>query len=355
MKNALILHGTDGHSKENWFDWLRIELEKKGYKVWVPDLPKASHPNIKRYNKFLLEENDWEFNEESIIIGHSSGAVSILGLLQALPDNVKVKACYLVGAFKDNSDWDVLDGLFEEPFDFKRIKQKTKAFHFIHSDNDPYCPLDHAKYLCEQVSGELIVLPGQKHFSVDSYGDTYKQFQYLLSLILGNAVDQKYLEQFLKKIEELKIEIWLDGGWAVDALLKKQTRPHADIDIVIQKKDVNTLRGHLENKGYKEVKRDDSSAWNFVIGDDECHMIDFHVIELDKDGNGIYGPKKNGDAFTKEALSGKGKIGDLEVNCISPKILVEYHTGYDLRDKDYHDVKALCEKFNIELPEKYKR
>lgn len=79
-----------------------------------------------------------------------------------------------------------------------------------------------------------------------------------------------------------------------------------------------------------------------------------NVIELDKQGNGIFGSKERGDVFTKEALSGKGKVCDLEVRCISPKILVEYHTGYELRNKDYHDVEALCEKFSIKLPEEYK-
>lgn len=273
MKNALILHGTNDHSQKNWFDWLRIELEKEGYRVWVPDLPKASHPNIKRYNKFLLEKNDWEFNKESIIIGHSSGSVSIFGLLQVLPKDIKVKSCYLVGSFKNDLGWDVLDGLFEESFDFKKIKQKTKEFHFIHSDNDPYCPLDHAEYLCEQVSGELIILPGQKHFSVGTYGEKYMQFPYLLTLILGNAINQKYLEEFYKKTQELGIKIWLDGGWAVDALLEEQTRAHADIDIVIQKKDVYKLKKHLQSKSFREVIRGDSSAWNFVLGDNECHRI----------------------------------------------------------------------------------
>jgi lincosamide nucleotidyltransferase A/C/D/E len=31
-----------------------------------------------------------------------------------------------------------------------------------------------------------------------------------------------------------QIEFYVDGGWGVDALLGKQTRPHADLDIAIQ-------------------------------------------------------------------------------------------------------------------------
>ncbi len=183
MKNALILHGTGGFPTENWFDWLRQELEKLNFTVAVPQLPSCDRPNIKTYNNFLLEEKSYKFNEESILIGHSSGAVAIFGLLQALPESVKVDTCYLVGAFKDNLNWDSLNGLFEEPFDFAKIKNKAKHFVFIHSDNDPYCPLEHAKFLAKELDGELIIKEGQKHFSVGTFGKEYRKFPFLLELI----------------------------------------------------------------------------------------------------------------------------------------------------------------------------
>ncbi|MDY0139780.1 MAG: lincosamide nucleotidyltransferase Lnu(P), partial [Candidatus Izemoplasmatales bacterium] len=31
-----------------------------------------------------------------------------------------------------------------------------------------------------------------------------------------------------------------------------------------------------------------------------------------------------------------------------------FHVGYEIRDKDIHDVKLLCETFNIPIPEQYK-
>ena len=183
MKNAFILHGTNGFPTENWFDWLKQELEKKSWQVFVPQLPDCDRPNIKTYNEFLLKEKHYQFNEESILIGHSSGAVAIFGLLQVLPDSVKVDTCYLVGAFKDNLNWDSLSGLFEEPFNFAKIKNKAKRFVFIHSDNDPYCPLEHAEYLAKELDGELVIKEGQKHFSVGTFGEEYRKFPFLLELI----------------------------------------------------------------------------------------------------------------------------------------------------------------------------
>lgn len=186
MKNALILHGTDGYPTENWFDWLRIKLEKANWKVWVPQLPHAEKPSIRRYNEFVFGNKDWEFDEDSAIIGHSSGAVAILGILQNLPDDVIVDTCILVGAFKNNLDWDALDDLFLDPFDFEKIKKHAKRVIFIHSDNDPYCPLEHTEYLSQQLDAKLRVIPGQKHFSVGSFGEKYKEFPLVLELLEKN-------------------------------------------------------------------------------------------------------------------------------------------------------------------------
>jgi len=182
MKNALILHGTGNNHKGNWFPWLKNELEKKGYKVWVPDLPNSEQANVKRYNKFIFANKDWEFNNDSVIIGHSSGAVAILGLLQKLPDNVRVNRCILVASFMNDFGNPDFSGLFEEPFDFEKIKTKSNKFIIVHSDDDPYCPLSHAEYFAEKLGGELIVKKGQGHFNLEK-GPQYKKFPFILSLL----------------------------------------------------------------------------------------------------------------------------------------------------------------------------
>ena len=181
---ALILHGTDGNSESNWFPWLKHQLEDASWEVWVPDLPNAHEPNIKRYNEYIFANSDWVFDNDTVIVGHSSGAVAALGLLKKLPDEVKIDRVILIGSFNDNLGWSNLDGLFEIPFDFETIKRRVNKFIFIHSDDDPYCPLDHAEYLSEQLDGKLIILPGQKHFSVET-DPKYKTFPLLKELLLG--------------------------------------------------------------------------------------------------------------------------------------------------------------------------
>lgn len=182
MKKAILLHGTSSSSTSNWLPWLKLELEKAGWEVWTPNLPDADNPSIKRYNDYLLSK-DWVFDKNTIIIGHSSGAVATLGLLQALPSDTIIKQCILIGSFKDDLGWTNLGGLFEEPLDFDVIKKHCANFLLIHSDNDPYCPLEHAQYLAKKLNGALRIEPGQKHFSEET-DPKYTTFPLLRSILL---------------------------------------------------------------------------------------------------------------------------------------------------------------------------
>ena len=158
---------------------------------------------------------------------------------------------------------------------------------------------------------------------------------------------------FYQAMEEIGVKIWIDGGWGVDALLETETRPHCDLDIAIQQKDVAKFRQFLEARGYKEIKLEIAKPHNFVMGNDKGHEIDAHMIVLDEKGNGIYGPRENGEMYPADSLTGKGSIHKYPVMCISPEWMVKFHTGYKLRESDFKDVFALCRKFGLDLPKEH--
>jgi len=186
MKNALILHGTEGNSKENWFPWLKKELEKKGYKVWLPDLPGADVPNLKKYLEFIFANKDFEFNLETVIIGHSSGAVACLAVLNELPENVKMNTCIMVSPFEKNSPggkWEPNRELFEYKPDLSKVKNKVRSFVLFISDNDKYCPTDYVKNLGKELGGKVIITHGDGHFSISIGGPKYKKLPMLLEYL----------------------------------------------------------------------------------------------------------------------------------------------------------------------------
>lgn len=150
------------------------------------------------------------------------------------------------------------------------------------------------------------------------------------------------------QLENIGIKIWIDGGWAVDALLGKQLRPHKDLDIAMEWKDVLKLREFLVAKDYKQIKED--SQWNFVLADSVGRELDVHAFVYDDKGNVI-----DGIMYPAESLTGTGTINGQAVRCISAKYMVEFLAPWLHKwpEKYLDAISALCEKFGIELPEEY--
>jgi hypothetical protein len=184
MKTVILFHGTDGNSNSGWLHWLKIELESQGLKVWVPDLPNAGNPSLREWTEYVNSYTPLSIDKETLLVGHSAGAVLALIIAQSQP----VRQTISVGVFKDLSflheklNWHANDRFFDINFDFEAIKRNASSRLFIHSDNDPYCPLDQAKYLASHVDGKLVVLEGQGHFNTES-NPKFKAFPELLDLI----------------------------------------------------------------------------------------------------------------------------------------------------------------------------
>lgn len=167
-------------------------------------------------------------------------------------------------------------------------------------------------------------------------------------------MEAKDVVEIVRLLEAENIDVWIDGGWAVDVLLGEQTRAHEDLDVVIQQKDVLKLRGLLEERDFKDVERDDTSAWNFVLGDSK-RLVDIHVIVFDAKGNGLYGPKEKGVMYPAASLTGSGVVQGRTVKCVSAEYLMKFHSGYKLDKNDVKDMKALHRKFGVDYPEEYKK
>ena len=183
MKNAVILHGTDFGKKQkqrfnNWFPWLKKELEKLDYKVWVPELPEAWHPDLKRYWNFL---KCFDFNKETIIIGHSSGASMVFGILHKLPKNKKIKLAISVSGFYKDEDWGC-KGLFSEKYDWNKIKKQSEKIYLIWSLNDPYISKEQTDYLAKHSGVKPTIFKNKKHFNLEASPE-FKQFPELLEII----------------------------------------------------------------------------------------------------------------------------------------------------------------------------
>jgi predicted alpha/beta hydrolase family esterase len=179
MKTAFIFHGSYGNPEENWFPWLKKELEEMGFKVYVPQFPTPKGQNLENWTN-VFEEYEKYADGNTIFIGHSMGATFILNLLE----NRKARAAFLVSGFLgslNNKEFDDLSRSFvEREFDWTKIKKNCKKFFVFHSDNDPYVPVEKAKELKKKLSAKLIIIKDAGHFNEKA---GYKKFQRLLEEI----------------------------------------------------------------------------------------------------------------------------------------------------------------------------
>jgi lincosamide nucleotidyltransferase A/C/D/E len=149
-------------------------------------------------------------------------------------------------------------------------------------------------------------------------------------------------------------QAWVDGGWAVDALLGAETRPHGDLDLAVPASDWVAALASLAAHGFDELRA--SGPHNIVVLDDQGRAVDLHAFDdtttvLDPDGVERCGPA--GLAYEAQSFCGTGSIGGREVPCISPDVLVRYHTGYAVDADDWHDVSRLCARFGLDIPPDY--
>jgi lincosamide nucleotidyltransferase A/C/D/E len=151
------------------------------------------------------------------------------------------------------------------------------------------------------------------------------------------------------------IQVWLTGGWGIDALLGEHTRPHKDLDIIILVDDVIPMRDLLGRDGFGLKELWSENAWvvdsngteiptAFVLHDAEGREVDAHAMTLDEQGNGLPVWAVEGLTLSKEDLGGEGLIAGVGVCCLSAEMQVRAHAGYELPPEQARDMELLREK-----------
>lgn len=157
----------------------------------------------------------------------------------------------------------------------------------------------------------------------------------------------------LTRLEAVGIGNWVDGGWGVDALLGMQTRTHDDLDIVIAAKDLDVARNALHALGF--IVAVDELPTRCVLRDAGDRRIDVHPVTFDKAGGGIQRlPGGQVFRYPPEGLAGRGTIAGRSVRCLTPELQLRCHLSYEPDDDDRQDVRLLCERFGLVIPDAYR-
>jgi lincosamide nucleotidyltransferase A/C/D/E len=142
------------------------------------------------------------------------------------------------------------------------------------------------------------------------------------------------------------------GGWAIDALLKRQTRRHGDLDLWVPAEDLEALFTTVVRLGLDRLfPWGGERPWVWALHDGSRLRLDLHLYEELGDGFVHYGSALVGHRIPEEALNGSGAIDGAEVRCDSPDWALSCKTGHTPhRDVDLVDVPLLCAEFGFPLP-----
>ena len=165
--NVFIFHGTEGYPEENWFPWMKEQLEAKGCKVIVPQFPSPPVVPSKISEWFEVFKNYEQYiDENTIFIGHSLGGVFALRLLEQFKH--PIRAVFLVGTpigIRPIANYDRDSSFSGFNFNWSAIQSNSKHFIVYHSDDDPYVSLGNGEQLAKELGVELSFIPSAGHFN----------------------------------------------------------------------------------------------------------------------------------------------------------------------------------------------
>jgi len=175
VQSAFIFHGIYGSPDENWFPWLKGELENQGCAVHIPHFPTKKNLTSQDWWK-TFDPYEKYLDDDSIIIGHSLGCAFALKVIEKHP----IKAGFFVApAFgkTDNEFTPMMAGIADQLFGWVKIRSHCSMFHIFHSDNDPYLPREKAEELAKNLQCDVTWVKGAGHFNESS---GYTRFPVLL-------------------------------------------------------------------------------------------------------------------------------------------------------------------------------
>lgn len=140
-------------------------------------------------------------------------------------------------------------------------------------------------------------------------------------------------------LEKANITYWIDGGWGIDILAGKQTRPHRDIDIDFDARYTEKLLAILADYGY--VVDTDWRPVRIELYSERSGYLDIHPFILNEDGTSKQANLEGGYYEFEADYFGFGAFKGTLIPCISAKGQKVFHTGYELREVDHLDLEII--------------
>ncbi len=169
MKVIFIPGNGGGSPQDNWFPYLKRELEKLGVEVIAQEFPDNDLAREIFWIPYI--KNELNADETTILIGHSSGAVAAM----RFAEKNKISGSVLVASYYTdlNDEKEKLSGYFNRDWNWEVIRNNQKWVIQFASYDDPWIPIEQPRFIHKKLKSEYFEFKNKGHF-----GGDYKKLEF---------------------------------------------------------------------------------------------------------------------------------------------------------------------------------
>jgi predicted alpha/beta hydrolase family esterase len=177
MPKVIFIPGNGGGSTEyEWFPWVKTELEKLGCVVISPGT--YPDPIVARMDVWLPYIESFGTDENTILIGWSSGALAAMRYAEThkILGTVLVAPCHTDLGLQSEKE----SGYYDVPWEWDKIKNNQKWIVQFSSTNDPFIPIDEARFVHKQLGSEYYEMDKGHFFPMGEFPELVEAIEKLL-------------------------------------------------------------------------------------------------------------------------------------------------------------------------------
>ncbi len=159
-KKVIFVPGNGGgRTDDNFFPYLKKGLEQLGCQVVVSEFP---DPKLARRSYWISFLKSLGANENTILIGHSSGALAAM----RYAEDHQILGSVLVGPCMTDLgvESEKVSGYYDDPWQWEKIKKNQKFIIQFSSPSDPYIPIAESREVAKNLAADYHELPDRGHF-----------------------------------------------------------------------------------------------------------------------------------------------------------------------------------------------
>ena len=159
--NVIIIHGNGETTIDDcWYETVARQIGALGLEVVAQTMPMAATAPAHIWLPHIEEELG--ANENSILVGHSSGAIAAM----RYAETHQIYGSVLVGAYHTDlgNFYERRSGYFNKPWDWGSIRANQRWIAQFASTDDPFIPVEEPRYVRDKLGADYREFTDRGHF-----------------------------------------------------------------------------------------------------------------------------------------------------------------------------------------------